>query len=192
MTPTATAASAGERLAGAPAGSRAVAAAEWIEDVPMGAQREDQPGQVCAQQDDRGNDRNLLRVRLELERAVFDRWQPLTVDHLEHPRKDQHGYCQEEHQHRGRDGGLVEALLVPLPASEQHSQAHDQHHVAEHRAGDRGLHDFVEAGIQGEQGDGHLACVAEGDVQQAAEPGPRPRGGFLGCETHQRCGRDHA
>ena len=44
--------------------------------------------------------------------------------------------------------------------------------LPEDRADDRGLHDLVEALAEREQGDDQLGRVAEGHVEQAADPGP--------------------
>ena len=48
------------------------------------------------------------------------------------------------------------------------------------------LDDLLQALVEREQGDDQLRRVAEGDVQQAADPGPGLRRELLGGEPHQR------
>ena len=125
-------------------------------------------------------------VAAVVDRLGPGRGQPLALDQLEDRRH--HQRRGGEHQHRGLDAGAGAAeglFLAPDPAR-QHRRAEDEQDVADDRADDRGLDHLLQALAEREEGDDQLRRVAEGDVEQAADPRPRARRQLLGRAPHQR------
>ena len=84
---------------------------------------------------------------------------------------------QRHGRERERDDGrarrrTIEALLFVSRSAGQNGEAQDQQNVADDRTGDGGLHHAGEAFRQGDAGDDQLGRVAEGGVEQSAEPSP--------------------
>jgi len=78
-------------------------------------------------------------------------------------------------------------LLRPGQATQQDRQAEHQEDVADDRAGNRGLHQWIELRPLGKnhQGNNQLGGIAEGGVEQSAQAGPKGLGQVLGGPAHQ-------
>ena len=126
----------------------------------------------------------------EVERPVGGPGQPGPGHQLEDGRHDQGHGGQQEHPRLDVGGGAVEVLALAPQPSDQHGRPHDEQDVAEDGADDGGLDDFLEALAEGEQGDDELGGVAEGDVEEPADPRAGAGGQLLGRSSHQRRRRD--
>ena len=163
-----------------------------VEEVLVRLEREEEPGEVGDEQDDRDGDREVLDVAAEVDRLLLGPRQAAAGHELEDRRHHQRGGRQHQHQRLHPRRRAVELLALALAAADQHRGAHHEQDVAEDRADQRGLDDLLEALVQGEEGDDDLGRVAEGDVEEAADARPRAHRELLGRLAHQRRGRDHA
>ena len=150
----------------------------------MRAQREEQAGDVGAEQHDRDADRHLLEVATGTarpRRSGSAGRRRSTSSKIAGMISATHGEQQHQRLHVG--GGAVERLALALEAADEHRGAHDEQDVAEDRADQRRLDDLLQALAQREEGDDQLGRVAERDVEEAADararsarPAPRSRG----------------
>ena len=192
ITPTATPAiaSSDDRLAHRPRLAVLRVVGLGVEEVAVGLQREPQARHVGEDQHARHGGRQALDRGVVVHALGARLRQPAPVDQLVDRGHDQRGGRQQQHRGLRRGGRAVEVLAVaPEPAEEHRGPEHEQH-VAHDRADDRGLDHLVQPCAEREEGDDELRRVAEGDVEQAADPGPGAHRQLLGGAAHQRRGRD--
>ena len=161
-----------------------------VEEVAVGLQREPQARHVGEDEHARHRGREPLDGAVVVHALGARLRQAASVDELVDGGHDQRGGRQQQHRGLRRGGGAIEVLAVALEAAEEHRGPEHEQDVAHDRADDRGLDHLVQAGAEREEGDDELGRVAEGDVEQAADPGPGAHGELLGGAAHERGGRD--
>ena len=141
-------------------------------------------------EDDRDGEREVLDGAAVVDRLGAGLRQALALDQLEDRRHHQRRRGQHQHRALDRGAGAAEGLLLAADPAGQHRRPHDEQDVADDRADDRGLDHLLQPLAEGEEGDDQLRRVAEGDVEEAADPRPRAGRQLLGRPPHQRRGGD--
>jgi hypothetical protein len=140
----------------------------------MGAEGEHQIRPVHQEQDER--DRDAQRR---------DRRRAAPEDALKGGGQDEGDRRECEQRRLGTRARRVELLLrlMAKPARE-HGGPENKEDVSDDRAGDRGLHHVVQAGVQRDDGDDELGGIAEGRIQEPTDALPRPHRQLLGGAAH--------
>ena len=168
----------GERDHGAAHGPRlAVDLVLGVEQVLVGAQREDQAGDVASRSGSAPRSARGARRRCRSRRApapgrAGPRPRPSRRSPASPARRRRAGASPTA---RWRRCARTSAFSRPLEAADEHRRAQHEQDVAEDRADHRRLDDLVQALVQREESDDQLGGVAERDVQQAADARARAR-----------------